>query len=133
MTVNNNKDISISKSSILSYHDRAPEIYAAFAIKKLNILGASPLTWPLKSLMTSYMTQISIWSDRDHQVEQFLFYDLCQHMNSSKDICQKCQPLLGPLFKGPVPISWYRSKGLVISNIFCSTCDHKFLTVFETF
>ena len=83
--------------------------------------------------MTSYMTQISIWSDRDRQDEQFLFYDLCQHMNSSKDICQKRQPLLGPLFKGPALISWYRSKGLVISNIFCSTSDHKFLTIFETF
>ena len=133
MTVNNNKDISISKSSILSYRDRASGIYAIFAIKKRNILGASPLTWPLKSLMTSYMTQISIWSDRDRHDEQFVFYDLCQHMNSSKDICQKRQPLLGPLFKGPALISWYRSKGLVISNIFCSTSDHKFLTVFETF
>ena len=79
------------------------------------------------------MTQITIWLDRDRQDEQFLFYDLCQHMNNSKDICQKRQPLLGPLFKGPAPIFWYRSKGLVISNIFCSTSDHKFLTVFETF
>ena len=83
MTVNKNKDISISKSSILSYPERAPGIYAIFAIKERNILGASPLTWALKSLMTSYMTQISIWSDRDRQDEQFLFYDLCQHMNSS--------------------------------------------------
>ena len=96
MTVNKNKDISISKSSILSYPERAPGTYAIFAIKERNILGASPLTWPLKSLMTSYMTQISIWSDRDRQDEQFLFYDLCQHMKSSKDICQKRQPLLGP-------------------------------------
>ena len=100
MTVNKNKDISISKSGILSYRDRAPGIYAIFAIKERNILGASPLTWPLKSLMTSYMTQISIWSDRDRQDEQFLFYDQCQHMNSSKDICQKRQPLLDPLLKG---------------------------------
>ena len=83
--------------------------------------------------MTSCMTQISIWSDKDRQDEQFLFYDLCQHMKSSKDIYQKRQPLLGPLFKGPAPISWYRSKELVISNIFCSTSDDKFLTVFDTF
>ena len=54
-------------------------------------------------------------------------------MNSSKDIYQKLQSLLSPLFKGPVPISWYRSKGLVISNIVCSTSDHEFLTVFRTF
>ena len=78
------------------------------------------------------MTQITIWSDGDRQDEQFRFYYLCQHMNSIKDICQKRQPLVGPLFKGPAPISWYRLKGLVISNIFCSTSDHKFLTVFET-
>ena len=83
--------------------------------------------------MTSYMTQITIWSDRDRQDEQFLFYDLCQHMNSSKDICQKRQPFLGPLFKGPALISWYRSKGLVISNIFCSISDHNFFTVFDTY
>ena len=121
MTVNNNKDISISQSSILSYRDRASEIYVVIAIKRINILGASPLTWPLKSLMTSYMIQITIWSDRDRQDEQFHFYDLCQHMNNSKDICQKHQPLLGPLFKGPAPIFWHRSKGLVISNIICST------------
>ena len=82
--------------------------------------------------MTSYMTQISIWSDRDRQDEKFLFYCLGQHANSSKDICQKRQSLLGHLFSGPVPISLYRSKDLVISNIFCSTSDHKFLTVFET-
>ena len=44
MTVNNNKDISISKSSILSYRDRASGIYAIFAMKKRNVLGASPLT-----------------------------------------------------------------------------------------
>ena len=69
------------------------------------------------------MTQITIWSDKDRHDEQFVFYDLCQHMNSSKDICQKRQPLLGPLFKGPALISWYRSKGLVISNIFCSKSD----------
>ena len=50
------------------------------------------------------MTQITIWSDRNRHDEQFVFYDLCQHMNSSKDICQKRQALLGPLFKGPVPI-----------------------------
>ena len=79
------------------------------------------------------MTQITIWSDRDRHCDLYAFYALDQHMNSSKDICQKSQPLLGPLFKGPVPISWYRSKGLVISNIFCSISDHKFLTVFETF
>ena len=83
--------------------------------------------------MTSYMTQISFWSDRDRQDEKFLFYDPCQHRNSSKDICPKHQPLLGPLFKGPAPISWYRSKELVVSNIFCSTSDDKFLTIFETF
>ena len=41
MTVNNNKDISISKSSILSHRDRASEIYANFAIKRKNILGAN--------------------------------------------------------------------------------------------
>ena len=46
------------------------------------------------------MTQITIWLDRDRQDEQFVFYDLCQHMNSSKDICQKRQPLLGPYLKG---------------------------------
>ena len=103
-----------------------------FIILKIEAVKNSSF-WPFKSLMTSYMTQITIWSDRDRQDEQFLFYDLCQHMNSSKDICQKRQPLLGPLFKGPALISWYRSKGLVISNIFCSTSDHKFLTVFETF
>ena len=79
------------------------------------------------------MTQIPIWSDRDRHDEQFVFYDVCQQMNSSKDICQKRQPLLGPLFKGPALISWYRSKGLVISNIFCAQSDHKFFTVFETF
>ena len=33
----NNKDISISKSSILSQRDRASEIYASFAIKMKNI------------------------------------------------------------------------------------------------
>ena len=75
------------------------------------------------------MTRITIWSDGDRQDEQFRFYDICQNMNSSKDICQKSQPLLGPLFKRPAPISRYRSKGLVISNIFCSTSDHKFLTI----
>ena len=83
--------------------------------------------------MTSYMTQITIRSDGDRQDEQFLFYDICQHMNSLKDICHKRQPFLGPLFKGPAPIFWYGSKDLVISNIFYSTSDHKFLTVFETF
>ena len=60
--------------------------------------------WPFKSLMTSYKTQITIWSDGDRQDEQFRFYYLCQHMNSSKDLCQKCQPRLGPLFKGTAPI-----------------------------
>ena len=79
------------------------------------------------------MTQITIWSDGDRQDEQFRFYYLCQYMNSTKGICQKRQPFLGPLSKGPAPISWYRSKSLVISNIFCSTSDHKFLTVFEIF
>ena len=79
------------------------------------------------------MTQITIWSDGDRQDEQFRFYDLCQQMNSTKDICQKRQPLLGPLFKGPAPISWYRLKGLVIFNIFGSISDHNFLTVFGTF
>ena len=74
------------------------------------------------------MIKITIWSDRDRQDEQFRFYDICQHMNSSKDIklCQKRQPLLGRLLKGPAPISCHRSKGLVISNIFCSSSDHKF-------
>ena len=43
----------------------------------------------------------------------------------SKDICQKREPLLGRLFKGPAPISWYRSKRRVISNIFCSSSDHR--------
>ena len=100
-------------------------------LKKETVKNSSFRTF--KSLMTSYMTQISIWSDRDRHDKQFVFYDLCQHMNCSKDICQKRQPLLGPLFKGSVPISWNRSKGLIISNIFCSTSDHKFLTVFETF
>ena len=89
-----------------------------FCYKRINILGASSLTTPLKTPMMSYMTKITIWSDRGRQDEQFLLYDLCQQMNSSKDICQKGQPLLGPLFKGPAPISWYGSKGLVISNIF---------------
>ena len=88
--------------------------------------GQKFLVWPFKSLMTSLITQITIWSDRDRHDEQFVLCDLCQHMNSSKDICQKRQPFLGPLFKGPAHISWYRSKGLFISNIFCSTSDHKF-------
>ena len=81
--------------------------------------------------MTSYMTQISIWSDRDRQDEQFLLHDLCQHMHSTKDICQKRQPFLGPLFKGPTPSAWYQKKGLVILYISCSTIVQKFLTVLE--
>ena len=183
MTVNNNKDISISKSSISSYRDRASENYASFAIKRKNILGVllqSPLThpwwrhiWPkypfgqieIVKMNNFFMTYVNIsivqkiyaknispflvpylkgqplflgidgkvLSDRDRQDEQFFFYDLCQQINGSTDICQKCQPLLGPLFKGPDPISWYRSKGFVISNIFCSISDHKFWTVFDTF
>ena len=54
-------------------------------------------------------------------------------MNSLKDKYQKRQPLLGPLFKVPAPVSCYRPKGLVFCNIFCSTSAHKFSTIFETF
>ena len=39
--------------------------------------------------------------------------------------------LSDPLFKGPAPFVSYRKKDLVISNIFCSTSDQKFLFVFE--
>ena len=46
MTVNNNKDISISKSSISSYHDRASGIYAIFAIKKRNMSSYIALKIP---------------------------------------------------------------------------------------
>ena len=48
------------------------------------------------------MTQISIWSDRDRQDEQFLFYDLCQHMNSSKDTvyAKNVSPFWAPYLKG---------------------------------
>ena len=50
------------------------------------------------------MIKKTILSDRDSQDDQFRFYDISQHMHSSKDICKKRQPLLGPLLKGPAPI-----------------------------
>ena len=68
---------------------------------------------PFKSL-----TQITVWSDGDRQDKQFRFYDLCQNMNSSKDIRQKRLSFLGPLFEGPFPNFCDRSQGIVISNIF---------------
>ena len=77
------------------------------------------------------MTLISVWLAPDCSDEYFLFYNLSQNIHSLKDTLHKLWILLGPLFKGPAPFSWYQKKGPLILYISCSISVQKFLTVLE--
>ena len=84
--------------------------------------------WPLKSLITGRMTLITVWLDLDCCNEHFLFYNLLQNINRSKDILQILWALLGPLFKGPAPSAWYQMKDWLKLNNFCSILFNKIYT-----
>ena len=77
------------------------------------------------------MTLTTMWLAPDCWDEHFLFYNLSQNINSLKDILQILWTLVGPLFKGPAPSTWYQNKGPVIFYISCSITVHKIITVRE--
>ena len=86
--------------------------------------------WPFKSLMSSYMAQKTI--SHMEIARMNIFVSMTQAMSTYeqfKRYMPKTSTPSGPLMKRPSSISCYRSKGLAISNIFCSKGDYKFFTV----
>ena len=114
--------VHIVQNFILNYfcfimHCKIFLVFEILVVKDLRFL-------PLKSIITSHITLITVWLDPERWAEQFLFYNFQPNINSLKDIVQKLWTLLGPL-------AWYQNKGPVILYISCSTSVQKILTVLE--
>ena len=63
--------------------------------------------------------------------EEHFLYNISQNIDSLKDMLQILWTLVGPLFKGQIPMAWYQKKYTVILYISYSTTVQESLSVLD--